>query len=135
MTLGKKLLMLRKSRGHVAGAAGGDADVEPVSAPVRKERNIKIIAGARMAAFGALGWFAVYVVSRFVEVMIPYTYRDEFGEVWTTMDSSRMDVNFGLFVEEYHLKGLLAGMAVLFAAGIVLIFWDKYIGPRIKRER
>lgn len=110
-----------------------DAAAKPVYDVSRKERNPKVIVGAIMGVFGALGWFLAYIVSRFTEVMIPYTYRDEFGEVWTTYDSTRTDVNFALFIEEYHLKGLLVALAVLSVIGIILVCWDKYIEKLIKR--
>ena len=97
--------------------------------------NPKMIVGIVTAGIGVLGWAAIYIASRFVEVMIPYTYMDEFGEIWTTLDSSRTDVNFGLFVEEYHLEGLLIVLAAMAIAGAVAALWDKYIGPWFRKLR
>ena len=100
----------------------------------RRRLSAKEIIGIIMAAFGAVGWFVIYIVSRFVEVMVPYTYRDEYGNVWTEYSSSRIGVHFGRFVDEYHLKGLLIGLAVILAAGVVIALWDRYsIGGKLKK--
>ena len=100
----------------------------------RKKVDWKMIVGICMAGFGAAGWFIVFVVSRFVEVMVP---RVEYinGTKMTTWDSSYTDIDFGLFVKEHHLAGLLAVLAVMIAAGILIALWDKYIGPWFRKIR
>lgn len=113
----------------------GTARSAPAAEIPGRKADLKVIVGSIMAGVGALGWLAVYVASRFIEVMIPYTYRDEFGNVWTTFDSSRTDVDLGRFIEEYHLEGLLAVLTVLIAAGIVIALWDKYLGLWLRKIR
>jgi len=100
----------------------------------RRRLSAKEMIGTIMAAFGAVGWFVIYIVSRFVEVMVPYTYRDEFGEIWYTYDSSHTDVDFVRFVKEYHLVGLLVGMAIIVIVGVIIALWDRYnIGGKLKK--
>ena len=53
----------------------------------------------------------------------------------TTWDSSITDIDFGLFVKEYHLIELLIVLAVMMVVGVVIALWDKYIGPWFQKLR
>ena len=100
----------------------------------RKKVDWKMIVGVCMAGFGAAGWFIVFVASRFVEVMVPRVEYINDTKI-TTWDSSITDIDFGLFVKEYHLIELLIVMAVMIVVGVVIALWDKYIGLWFQKLR
>ncbi len=98
----------------------------PVVQESRREGNqtARRVAGICMAAFGALGNLVIYVMSRFIEVQVPYYRWNEtlgkaerwFGEV--------TGYRYKYFLQEHHLEPVVVGCWLLTAAGIVLICWD-----------
>ena len=98
----------------------------PMAAPQGSRTNWRMIAGGCMAMLGFWGNVAIYMVSRFVEVMIPF-------KVWSTDHSTwqyRWDSNvtghsWWFFIEEYDLQWVAAVLALLLAAGVVLLLTER----------
>lgn len=88
--------------------------------------NGRVIAAGVMAMLGFWGNAAIYIASRFVEVMIP-------RKVWSTDHSSwqywwNSNVtghSWKYFVQEYDLEWIVAVLTVLLIAGLVLLVREK----------
>ena len=87
-----------------------------------------------VGAIGALGIFAIYVVSRFMEVMIPIRIEEQHGTIVTTWDSGHTGIDFSRFLEQHKLHELLYVLIAFVVIGIVFICWDKYIKPCIRKN-
>lgn len=109
-------------------------DEEAAPQPVAIKKNAwRMIAGSVGAGMGALGIFVMFIISRFVKVMIPRVeYID--GTEMTTWDSSITGIDFGLFIEQYELEGLMWVFALMIAAGVVLLAFDR-IQPALSKLR
>ena len=93
----------------------------------------KTVTGIAVGALGALGIFALFVVSRFVEVMVPVRVENQNGTIITTWDSGHTDIDFGLFLEQNKLYELLYMLIAFVVIGLIFICWDKHIGPWLKK--
>jgi transcriptional regulator with XRE-family HTH domain len=82
--------------------------------------KIKKVIALCVGAFGLIGNFVVYVLSRMVEVMVPYI-TDE-GYTWS---ADRTGHNYKYFVEYYDLEFLIAIFWILFVVGLVVAFVPK----------
>ena len=73
---------------------------------------------------GLLLNLVIYVLSRFIEVMVPHVTHEN-GETWYTYSSSITARSYKYFVQEYKLELLVALFWILTAAGLVIAFVPK----------
>ena len=92
----------------------------------------KTVVGIVVGSLGALGIFVLFVVSRFMDVMVPMV-EEQNGSILTTYDSSVTTIDFGLFLEQYKLHELLYMLIAMVFVGLVFMCWDKYAFPFIKK--
>ena len=70
---------------------------------------------------GAAGNFILYILSRFIEVMVPHiTYEN--GEKWYHWNSALTGHSYRYFIQEYDLEFLTFLFWVLFFAGLAYLF-------------
>ena len=111
---------------------------EPKTTVIEKEKmpgrvTWKTVTGTVVSSLGALGIFALFVVSRFVEVMVPVRVEEQHGTIITTWDSGHTDIDFRLFLEQNKLYELLYMLIAMVVIGVIFICWDKHIGPWLKK--
>lgn len=88
--------------------------------PVIRNRKIKKMIALCISIVGLLGNFIFYVLSRFVEVMIPrITYKN--GQKWYHWTSELTGHSYKYFVQEYNLEVLTVLCWCLFFAGMAYI--------------
>ena len=93
--------------------------------PVRKSSiGLRKIVGLCTGGFGLLLNLVIYVLSRFIEVMVPHVTHEN-GETWYTYSSSITARSYKYFVQEYKLELLVALFWILTAAGLVIAFVPK----------
>ena len=88
--------------------------------------NGRHIAGGTMAMLGFWGNAAIYIASRFVEVMIP-------RKVWSTdystwqywWNSNVTGHSWKFFVQKYDLEWIVAVLTALLLAGLVLLIRER----------
>ena len=99
-----------------------DHDVPAVkNSEVAANRKIKMIIGLCVSAFGLLGNFVLYILSRFIEVRIPnITYEN--GEKWYTFSSGITGYSYKYFVQEHNLELLITIFWILVIIGFVAAF-------------
>lgn len=90
----------------------------------RTKRRAARTLGWCAVGFGLLGNFAIYVLSRFIEVMVPHVTRVN-GETWYTYSSSITGRSYEYFIQEYKLEFLVALFWIMTAAGFLLAFVPK----------
>ena len=94
--------------------------------------------GLGMAALGLLGNAAIYILSRFIKVMVPLVvYRN--GEKWYEWSSERTSYSYKYFVKAHNLEFLTTVCWIFLAAGLVLAFLNreklKALKEKILRRR
>ncbi len=103
-------------------------------APV-KSKTVSSIAGTLVkkiislcvAGFGFLGNFVIYVLSRFIEVYVPYRYfNSETQSYWNRWDYG---YSYRYFIEEYNLRLLTVMFWLMLIVGLFIAFVpkDKFI--------
>lgn len=87
-----------------------------------KAKTKKLLAAAA-AAFGACGVFVLYLLSRFIEVMVPHiTYQN--GEKLYTWRSDLTGHSYRYFIQEYDLELLAALLYGLLLVGVACMLWE-----------
>lgn len=95
-----------------------------VHKPLNSSR--KKLAGIICMVTGAASIFLTYLISRFVPVMTPIrVYND--GKWWNHWNPDHVEVDYIYFIKEYKLELLHALFVILILAGIILIFWDRWL--------
>ena len=108
-----------------------DHDVPAVKqTELHAKSTVKKIAAACSAAFGLLGNFIIYIISRFIEVraFFPISYQDEYGQTWYS-EESHMVRSYWHFIEEYKLELLAALFWGLLITGL-LVLYREYQGSK-----
>lgn len=83
-------------------------------------KKMKKVIAFCISAFGLLGNFIFYLLSRFIEVMIPHiTYEN--GEKWYHWNSGITGRSYKYFIWEYNLELLTILFWGLFFAGLIYI--------------
>lgn len=103
-----------------------DHDVPAVKQTERSAKSaVKKIASICAVAFGLLGNFILYIISRFIEVraFFPISYQDEYGQTWYS-EESHMVRSYWHFIEEYELGLLAALFWGLLVAGSLLLYCE-----------
>lgn len=102
-----------------------DRDV-PIVRRTERTANERLeqIGGICLAAFGLLGNFIIYIISRMVPVMVPVVIWEN-GKRMYHWNSTYTDYNWYYFVREHNLELLTALFFLLIAAGLVLLFRKK----------
>ena len=84
---------------------------------------VKKIIALCVAGFGFIGNFVIYVLSRFIEVAVPYKfYKSETDSYWWT---TRDDYSYRYFIEEYHLELLTVMFFTMLIIGLFIAFVPK----------
>lgn len=84
--------------------------------------NKKIIALCA-SAFGLLGNFVIYILSRFIAVEIPFVTYD--GEKTWYSWNGRTGYSYKYFIQKYNLEFLTAIFWILFAIDLIIAFVSK----------
>ena len=106
-------------------------DVEaPVESASKKPVGSRL-AGYICAGFGLLGFIVIYIVSRFVPVMVPMVEYIN-GAKLTIYDGNQTAIDLMLFIEQYKLRGLLIFFAALIVAGILIVTHARWL-PKLKK--
>jgi len=85
---------------------GEEQENVPQGKAAPKRRTARV-AGLCLAGFGLMGNFAIYVLSRFIEVMVPHVTHVN-GETWYTYSSGITGRSYKYFIQEYKLEFLVA---------------------------
>ena len=86
-----------------------------------KQRSAAKLAGLCLAGFGLLCNLVIYVLSRFIEVMVPHVTHVD-GETWYTYSSGITARSYKYFIKEYNMELLAALFWLLTVIGLVMIF-------------
>lgn len=99
-----------------------DRDILAVkAAETRAKQKIKKIVAVFVSLFGLLGNFILYILSRFIQVMVPrIQYRD--GVKTYYWRSDLVGRSYKYFIQEYSLEYLTALFWGLFLAGLIYLF-------------
>ena len=83
------------------------------------------IAGICMAAIGFCTNLVIYIASRMVEAVVPYTTVDADGTKWYHWDGAVRGHSYQYFIQEYDLE-LLAGVGwCLLVVGLAAVIWGQ----------
>lgn len=83
-------------------------------------QKIKKIIALCVSTFGLLGNFVIYILSRFIEVMVPHiTYEN--GEKWYNWNSGITGHSYQYFIQEYNLEFLAVLFWGMLLAGLIYI--------------
>lgn len=86
--------------------------------------NIKKVIALCVGFFGLMGNFVVYLLSRFIEVMVPHiTYEN--GQKMYHWRSNLTGHSYKYFIQEYDLEFLTVLFWILFIFGLVTAFVPK----------
>ena len=86
--------------------------------------NIKKVIALCVGFFGLMGNFVVYLLSRFIEVMVPHiTYEN--GQKMYHWRSNLTGHSYKYFIQEYDLEFLTVLFWILFILGLVTAFVPK----------
>ncbi len=89
-------------------------------------KRTQAILGICLSGFGLLGNAVLYILSRFIKVMVPMRVEQQpGGSTLTSWSSEFTDYNFKYFVQEHNLEFMVAFFWLLFAAGLIILFIDK----------
>lgn len=99
-----------------------DQDVPAVkNIETKANEKIKKIVAFCISMFGLIGNFVIYILSRFIEVMIPHiTYEN--GEKLYHWNSGLTGRSYKYFIQEYNLEFLTILFWGLFLAGLIYVF-------------
>ncbi len=100
-----------------------DYDVPVVkNTETKANKRIKKMIALCVSAFGLFGNFVIYILSRFIEVMVPHiTYEN--GKKWYHW-GKLTGRSYKYFIQEYDLKFLTILFWGLFLAGLIYIFMN-----------
>lgn len=85
----------------------------------RSKEKFRKIVGICLGAFGLLGNFIIYIISRMVPVMVPVMVWEN-GKRMYHWNSTHTDYSWYYFVRKYNLEFLSILFFLLIAAGLVL---------------
>jgi len=104
-----------------------DSDIPVIKAEKKRSKEkIRKLTGSVISAVGLLGNFIFYIMSRFIEVMVPVvTYNKETGQKLYTYSSNYTDYSYIYFIREHNLEFLTAVFWLMVVSGIIIYFIDK----------
>ena len=108
-----------------------ERDSSPSEQSPAKPRSWKKIAALCAAASGALGHLIIYILSRCVEVPVPFVHYDETGQKWHTWSSGHTGRSYKFFIQEYDLEVLTVLFWLLLLGGLSYAF----LLPKVKKWR
>ena len=101
-----------------------DRDVPAVkTTELNANKKIKKIIALSISAFGLFGNFVFYLLSRFIEVMIPHIVYEN-GEKYYQFSSGLTGRSYKYFIQEYNLEFLTLLFWGLFLIGIIYILFN-----------
>lgn len=102
-----------------------DHDVPVVKyTEIAVKKKFKKIIALCLAGFGLFGNFIIYLLSRFIEVMVPVIKRDG-GRTTYTWRSDITDYSYKYFLQEHNLEFLTAIFWILIIGGLFVAFVPK----------
>ena len=84
-------------------------------------RKIRKIIALCVSTFGLFGNFVIYILSRFVKVMVPRTIYEN-GEKMYQWSGEFKQISYKYFIQEYNLEFLTVLFWCLFLVGIIYVF-------------
>lgn len=103
-----------------------DNDVPAVkNIEVQAKKKISKVLGICTALFGLAGIFVIYILSRFIKVMVPHITYDNFGNKWYNWNSDLKGYSYKYFIQEFNLEFLIVLFCLLTAAGVFIAFANK----------
>lgn len=100
-----------------------DAEIFAAENPkADSDKKRKTIVGICIASAGLLGNFVIYILSRCIEVMIPYIHYDENGTKWYTW-GELTGYSYRYFIQDRNLEFLAGLFWILSAVGLVMVFF------------
>ena len=102
-----------------------DQDVPAVNnTETAAKHKIRKIVALSVSAFGIFGNFTIYILSRFIKVMVPYmTYEN--GEKWYNWSSGYTGYSYKYFVQEYNMEFLTTLFLIFILGGLIVAFVPK----------
>lgn len=95
----------------------------PQPARSRSKRRARFL-GIGITLAGLAGNLTFYVMSRFIQVLVPFITYDDTGEKWYHWSSDHTGYSYRYFIQEHHLEGLTALLWLLVVLGLVMAFTD-----------
>ncbi len=104
-----------------------DSDIPVIKAEKKRSKEkMRKLTGAVTGAIGLLGNFIFYIMSRFIEVMIPIvTYNNETNQKMYTYSSNYTDYSYIYFIRQHNLEFLTAVFWLMVISGIIIYFIEK----------
>lgn len=93
----------------------------PQPARANPKRRTRFL-GIGMAVMGLAGNLTFYVLSRFIQVLVPFITYDDAGKKWYHWSSDHTGYSYRYFIQEHHLEGLTALLWLLVVLGLVMAF-------------
>lgn len=87
-------------------------------------QKIKKIIALCVSAFGMFGNFTIYILSRFIKVLVPYISYNN-GEKWYNWNREHTGYSYKYFVQEYNLEFLTILFWFLVVVGLIIAFVPK----------
>ena len=84
-------------------------------------KKLKNLIALCISAFGLFGNFIFYLLSRFIEVMVPHITYLENGKKWYSWGSDLTGHSYKYFIQQYNLEFLTILFWGLFFAGLIYI--------------
>ena len=99
-----------------------DNDVSVVkNTEATANRKIRKIIALCVSTFGLFGNFVIYILSRFVKVMVPRTIYEN-GKKMYQWSGEFKQISYKYFIQEYNLEFLTVLFWCLFLVGIIYVF-------------
>lgn len=89
---------------------------------MQAKKKISKILGTCITLFGLAGNFIIYVLSRFIKVMIPHITYDNTGEKWYHWSGDLKGYSYKYFIQEFNLEFLVLLFWLLIAIGLFIVF-------------
>lgn len=103
-----------------------DNDVPAVkNIEVQAKKKLSKVIGICTALFGLAGNFVIYILSRFIEVMVPHITYDDFGNKWYHWSSDLKGYSYQYFIQQFNLEFLIVLFCLLIAVGVFIAFANK----------
>lgn len=112
-----------------------DKDIPAVRNSQNKAKStVRKIVAICVASFGAAGNFIIYVLSRFIEVMVPAVMRNG-DNVTYTWRSDITGFSYKYFVQHHNLEPLVIGLWIITIVGLIIAFVPKERFAAVKANK
>ena len=103
-----------------------DNDVPAVrNIEVQAKKKISKVLGICTALFGLVGNFVIYILSRFIQVMVPHITYDNSGNKWYNWSSALKGYSYKYFIQSFNIEFLVVLFWLLVAVGMLVAFANR----------